>query len=80
MPGMSSIPVASSSFSSALAVCATSPSCVVAVAFALCSGDKGVAVLHQFLRFYLFSEAPHGARLPCFWSQSLVRGVLPRSP
>ena len=44
------------------------------------SGDKGVVVLHQFFYFYLFSEGPHGARLPCFWSQSLVRGVLPRSP
>lgn len=43
-------------------------------------GDKGVVVLPNFLRFYLFSEGPHGARLPCFWSQSLVRGVLPRSP
>ena len=43
-------------------------------------GDKGVVVLHQFFDFYLFSEGPHGARLPCFWSQSLVRGVLPRSP
>ena len=44
------------------------------------NGDKGVVVLPNFLRFYLFSEGPHGARLPCFWSQSLVRGVLPRSP
>jgi hypothetical protein len=43
------------------------------------SGDKGVVVLHHFFDFYLFSEGPHGARLPCFWSQSLVRGVLPRS-
>ena len=38
-------------------------------------GDKGVVVLHQFFDFYLFSEGLHGARLPCFWSQSLVRGV-----
>ena len=44
------------------------------------TGDKGVVVLPNFLRFYLFSEGLHGARLPCFWSQSLVRGVLPRSP
>ena len=43
-------------------------------------GDKGVVVLHQFFDFYLFSEGPRGARLPCFWSQSLVRGVLPRNP
>ena len=43
-------------------------------------GDKGVVVLPIFLRFYLFSEGPHGARLPCFWSQSLVRGVLLRNP
>ena len=43
-------------------------------------GDKGVAVLPQFLRFYLFSEGPHGARLPCFWSQSLVRSVHLRNP
>ena len=43
-------------------------------------GDKGVVVLPIFSRFYLFSEGPHGARLPCFWSQSLVRGVLLRSP
>ena len=44
------------------------------------AGDKGVVVLPNFSRFYLFSEGPHRARLPCFWSQSLVRGVLPRSP
>jgi len=29
-------------------------------------GDKGVVVLHQFFYFYLFSEGPHGARLPSF--------------
>ena len=44
------------------------------------AGDKGVAVLPKILRFYLFSEGPHGARLPCFWSQSLVRGVHLRNP
>ena len=27
-------------------------------------GDKGVVVLPKILRFYLFSEGPHGARLP----------------
>ena len=43
-------------------------------------GDKGVAVLPKILRFYLFSEGPHGARLPCFWSQSLVRSVHLRNP
>jgi surface protein len=30
------------------------------------AGDKGVVVLPNFSRFYLFSEGPHGARLPCF--------------
>jgi len=44
------------------------------------TGDKGVAVLPKILRFYLFSEGPHGARLPCFWSQSLVRSVHLRNP
>ena len=42
--------------------------------------SKGVVVLPIFLRFYLFSEGPHGARLPCFWSQSLVRSVHLRNP
>ena len=44
------------------------------------SGDKGVVVLHQFLRFYLFSEGPHGARLPCFSSQSLVTSYFTAAP
>ena len=38
-------------------------------------GDKGVVVLPQFFYFYLFSEGPHGARLPSFSSQSPVKRV-----
>jgi len=38
-------------------------------------GDKGVVVLHQFFYFYLFSEGPHGARLPSFSSESPVKRV-----
>jgi hypothetical protein len=44
------------------------------------AGDKGVVVLPNFLRFYLFSEGPHGARLPSFSSESPVKRVEPNTP
>ena len=53
----------------------TNASRVCVKSFSMPNGDKGVVVLHQFFYFYLFSEGPHGARLPSFSSESPVKRV-----